>query len=195
MTTSFRGRSFRRSLIPSGPLLASAVLLLLGSVVACARSDAPPPSVEAEVEGYWLRPISRGSRMVPCGHGQHAWGWTPGRSGLWLVDAEGRELVATHFGDKRDGQVVDVLPTANPERAWVHVQESSVTNKARSQVYLVDHAGQVQSLLGDGAFELELAPSEGHERLWAVSQFDSQLRVLDTEVTGLVGPVSLSPAR
>ena len=193
MTTSSRARSFRRSLLPSSPLLASAVLLLLGSVAACSRSEAPAPPVEAQVEGYWLRPISRGTRMAPCGHGQHVWGWTPGRPGLWLVDAEGRELVATQFGDKQDGQVVDVVPTANPERAWVHVQESSLSNKARSQVYLVDHAGHVEHLLGDGAFELELAPSEGRERLWAVSQFDSQLRILDTEVAGGAGPISLTP--
>ncbi len=191
MTTSSRARSFRRSPTPSRLLLTSAVLLLAG-VVACARSEAPPPPVEAEVEGYWLRPVSRGSRMVPCGHGQHVWGWTPGRPGLWLVDAEGRELAAMHFGDKRDGQVIDVVPTAHPERAWVHVQEPSFSNKLRSQVYLVDHAGTAQALLGDGAFELELAPSEGRERLWAVSQFDFQLRVLDSEASGSLGPISLS---
>ena len=140
MTTSSRARSFRRSLFPQEPLFASAMLLLLASVVACARSEAPPPPVEAEVEGYWLQPISRGSRMVPCGHGQHVWGWTPGRTGLWLVDAEGRELASMSFGDKKDGRVVDVVPTADPGRAWVHVQEPLPNgDPGQGRIYLVDH--------------------------------------------------------
>ncbi|MGZ3461092.1 MAG: hypothetical protein ACXU86_21605, partial [Archangium sp.] len=128
MTTSPRAWSLRRSPLPPGLFLASAVLLLLGGVAGCARSEAPPPPVEAQVEGYWLQPMARGSRLVPCGHGPHAWVWTPGRAGLWLVDAEGRELVSEAFSDKdarfkgRDVRVVDVVPTADPERAWVHVQ-------------------------------------------------------------------------
>ncbi len=192
MTTSSRARSFRRSLFPQGPLLASAVLLLLASVAARAQSEAPPPPVEAEVEGYWLKPIARGSEIVPCGHGHHAWVWTPGRVGLRLVDAEGRELTSVSFGDKTGGAILHVVPTADPERAWVQVQVFSPSAKVRSQVFLVDHQGTARGLLDEGAFELALTPTAGRERLWALSEFDSQLRVIDA--TGRVEVVSLSPS-
>jgi hypothetical protein len=167
------------------------VLLLLGGVAGCARSEAPPP-VEAEVEGYWLQPIPRGSRMVPCGHGHHAWVWTAGRAGLWLVDAEGRELMPERFSGK-DMRVVDVLPTADPERAWVHVQVPlPLSDSQSSALYLVDHQGSVQQLQVP-AQELELVPSEGRERLWVVSEFNlRQLWVIDAR--GGVEQVELASA-
>jgi len=183
MTATPCSRSPLTRLPPSSLLLVSAALLLLGGVAGCARSEAPPPSVEARVEGHWLQPLSRGSRLVPCGHDHHVWSWTPGRAGLWLVDGEGRELSAPERFASRDVRVVDVLPSAHPERAWVHVQESDPQGlKVHDVVYLVDHQGQ---LLGEPASaasgSLELQPSEGRERLWVVSDFLSQLTVLDTE--------------
>jgi hypothetical protein len=183
MTTSSRARSSRRSLIPPGLFLASAVLLLLGSVAGCARSEAPPPPVESRVEGHWVRPLPRGSRMAPCAHGSHAWVWTPGRAGLWLVDADGGELVSEALSDKdarfrdRDVRVVDVVPTVDPERAWVHVQGSSLLGDV-GEVFVVDHQGRLQQLV-EPAQELELVPSERHERLWVVSGLKKQLRVFD----------------
>ncbi|HYO53923.1 hypothetical protein [Archangium sp.] len=197
MTTSPRAWFFRRSPTPPGLFLVSAVLLLLGSVAGCARSDAPPPPVEARVEGYWLQPIPRGSRMVPCGHGHHAWVWTPGRAGLWLVDAEGRELVSEAFSDKdarfqdRNVRVVDVVPTADPERVWVHVQVSSLAVDDSSELYGVDHQGRgTDQPLPVPAQELELMPSEGRERLWVVSGTNKQLSVFDAAGTALP-PVAL----
>ncbi|PTL84648.1 hypothetical protein [Vitiosangium sp. GDMCC 1.1324] len=193
MMTSSRARSPRRSLIPPGFFLATAVLLLLEGMAGCARSDTPPPPVEAQVEGYWLRPIPRGSRMVPCGHGSHAWVWTPGRDGLWLVDADGRELLSKSFSDKdKDARVVDVVPTADPERAWVHVQVPSIVDDI-SEVYGVDHQGREQRLQ-DPIQQLTLVPSEGHERLWVVSGVNKQLRVFDAagSEVGRVDPSALS---
>jgi hypothetical protein len=184
MNPTPRARPSRQRLPVAGLLLVSASLLLLGGLSGCARSDAAaPPSVEARVEGHWLRPMSRGSRLVPCGHGHHVWVWTPGRAGLWLVDGEGRELAAPERFAAKDLQVVDVLPSAHPERAWVHVRESDTPGlKAPGAVYLVDHQGEV---LGERASassgSLELMPSEDRERLWVVSDFLSQLTVLDTE--------------
>ena len=99
MPTSFRARSFRRSPVSPGLFLASAVLLLLGSGAGCARSEAPPPPIEAKVDGHWLQPLAHGSQLVPCGHGHHAWVWSPNRAGFWLVDAEGRESVIEGLGD------------------------------------------------------------------------------------------------
>ncbi|MFL5357965.1 hypothetical protein [Archangium sp.] len=196
MTISSRARSSRWSLMAPGLFLTSAVLLLLGSVAGCARSEAPPPPVEAHVEGHWLQPIPRGSRMVACAHGSHAWVWTPGRAGLWLVDAEGHALVSEALSDKdarlrdRDVRVVDVVPTADPERAWVHVQGSSLLGDV-GEVYAVDHQGHVRQIV-EPAQELELVPSEGHERLWVVSGVKKQLRVFDAAGTE-VGRVD-SPA-
>ncbi|WNG43250.1 hypothetical protein F0U60_03415 [Archangium minus] len=199
MTPSSRTRSFRRGLLPPGLFLTSAVLLLLGSMAGCARSEAPPPPTEARIEGHWLQPLPRGSRMVSCGHGPHVWLWMPERSGLWLVDADGRELVSEVFSDKdarfreRDVRVVDVVPTADPERAWVHVRVSSLVGDL-SEVYVVDHQGRVQQLLDPAQQELELVPSEGHERLWITFGVNKQLRVFDTAgaEVGRVDPSALS---
>ncbi|QRN96742.1 hypothetical protein JRI60_48500 [Archangium violaceum] len=195
MTTPPLAWSFRRSLFPKGPLLASAVLLLLASVAARARSEEPPPPIDAEVEGYWLKPIPRGSQMVPCGHGSHAWGWTPDQAGLWLVNESGDPLFPELFSDKdarfkgKDWEVVEVIPTADPERAWVHVRLPLPVGRG-SAVLLVDHQGSVQQLLAL-AQELEWKPSAGHERLWVVFGLKKQLWVIDTAGT-VVDKVDLS---
>ncbi|REG27962.1 hypothetical protein ATI61_109304 [Archangium gephyra] len=188
MTTSFRARSFPRSPVSPGLLLASAVLLWLGSVTGCARSEAPPPPVEAKVEGHWLQPLAHGSRMVPCGHGHHAWVWSPNRAGFWLVDAEGRESVIEGLGDK-DVWVVDVVPTAEPERAWVFVQVPS-PYKPSTVLYLVDHRRRLE-VPEVSVQEMSLVPSEGRERLWVVSQFNLQQPLL-VDAEGNVEPVRLS---
>lgn len=176
--------------------LASAVLLGLGAA-GCARHEAPPPPVETEVVGYWLQPFARGSRLEPCGHGQHVWVWTPGRAGLTLVDAEGRSLATVNVGSEgsafpdEDVHVVDVVPTADAERAWVHVQRPSpLGDKPLSAVYVVDHQGHAQPL-DLPALELQLVPSENHERLWAVSALDlRKLWVVDAQ--GQVSTVDLA---
>ncbi|MFY0563092.1 hypothetical protein ACN28E_04560 [Archangium lansingense] len=165
------------------------MLLLLGSVAGCARSEAPPPPVEARVEGYWLQPLANGSRMAPCSHGHHAWAWSPGRAGLWLVDEEGREHAIEGFGDE-DMRVEQVVPTANPERAWVFVQVPSPYYKSSSALYLVDH----QKLLRQPAVssqELRFVPSEGRERLWVVSNFNLQ-RLQSIDAAGDVKSVNLT---
>jgi hypothetical protein len=142
----------------------------------------PPPPVEAAVEGYWLRPIARGSRLVPCGHGVHAWVWTPGRAGLGLVDGEGRELGPERL-DGKALQVMEVMPTANPERAWVLVQEPDPGGKPRGALFLVDHQGDAVRVepVTAPSDALELALSEDRQRLWAVSEFRALLWVLDAE--------------
>jgi hypothetical protein len=132
--------------------------------------------------------------MASCAHGHHAWVWTPGRTGLWLVDAEGRELVSGLFGggdarSEEEVRVVDVVPTADPERAWVHVQVSSLAGDS-SEVYGVDHQGGVRRLQ-EPAQELEFVPSEGRERLWVVSGLKKQLSVFDAAGTASP-PVELS---
>jgi hypothetical protein len=165
------------------------VLLLLVSVAACARSEAPPLPVEAEVEGYWLKPIARGNKLVPCGHGTHAWGWTPGQAGLWLVDESGRQLFPEVLSDKdarfkgQEPQVMGVVPTADPERAWVHVRMSLPVGGG-SAVFLVDHQGSVQQLVAPTQ-ELEWMPSEGRERLWVVFGLSKQLWSIDVPGTGV----------
>ncbi|WP_257462088.1 hypothetical protein [Archangium lipolyticum] len=179
MTTPPLARSFRRSLL----------LLLLASVAACARSEEPPPPIEAEVEGYWLKPIPRGRQMVPCGHGSHAWGWTPDQAGLWLVDGSGHQLFPDFKG--MDWEVVEVIPTADPERAWVHVRLPLPVGRG-SAVLVVDHQGSVQQPLAL-AQELEWKPSAGRERLWVVFGLKKQLWVIDTAGT-VVDKVDLSMA-
>ncbi|AKI99494.1 Hypothetical protein AA314_01121 [Archangium gephyra] len=164
------------------------MLLWLGSVTGCARSEAPPPPVEAKVEGHWLQPLAHGSRMVPCGHGHHAWVWSPNRAGFWLVDAEGRESVIEGLGDK-DVWVVDVVPTAEPERAWVFVQVPS-PYKPSTVLYLVDHRRRLE-VPEVSVQEMSLVPSEGRERLWVVSQFNLQQPLL-VDAEGNVEPVRLS---
>jgi hypothetical protein len=188
MTTSFRARSFPRSPVSPGLLLASAVLLWLGSVTGCARSEAPPPAIEAKVEGHWLQPLAHGSKMVPCGHGHHAWVWSPNRAGFWLVDKDGREHAIEGVGDK-DVWVVDVVPTANPERAWVFVQVPS-PYKPSTVLYLVDHRRRLE-VPEVSVQEMSLVPSEGRERLWVVSQFNLQQPLL-VDAEGNVEPVRLS---
>ena len=157
--------------VPFRALLVGLVLLGLGS---CARSEAPPAPM-SEVSGHWLQAFPRGSRLAPCGHGSHVWVWTPGRPGLWLVDASGGEVTSVRFGAgdsafrEEDRRVVEVVPTADPERAWVHVEVSSpLLDKPLGEVYGVDHAGHPEpfSIPSQG---LVLVPSEGHERLWVVS--------------------------
>ncbi|WP_375769886.1 hypothetical protein NR798_03080 [Archangium gephyra] len=177
MTTSFRARSFRRSPVSPGLLLASAVLLLLGSAAGCARSEAPPPPVEAKVEGHWLQPLANGSQMEPCGHGGHAWVWTPGRAGFWLVDEAGREQAIEGVGDK-GVQVTQVVSTADSERAWVFAQMPSPF-KPSTVLYLVDHQKLIRQL-SVPAQEVMAMPSEGNERLWVVSSLNlKHLTVLD----------------
>ncbi|MFE8604633.1 NACHT domain-containing protein [Archangium violaceum] len=187
MTTSFRARSFPRSPVSPGLLLASAVLLWLGSVTGCARSEAPPPPIEAKVEGHWLQPLAHGSQMVPCGHGHHAWVWSPNRAGFWLVDAEGRETVIEGLGDK-DFWVVNVVPTANPERAWVVVQVPS-DYKSSTVLLLVDHQRRLE-VPEVSVPDMSLVPSEGRERLWVVSDFNLQ-QLLVVDAAGEVTPVRL----
>jgi hypothetical protein len=181
MTAALRAWLHRWSLLPLHPRVASAVLLLLGGVAACARSEAPP-AVEAEVEGYWLQSITRADQLVACGHGQHAWGWRANRAGLWLVDAEGVEkpLVPDLF--LPGTQVMNVVPTADAERAWVHVLVPGPKgHDLNSVVYLVSHEGAVQGqpLFIASDDELMLASSQNRERLWLVSSFLSKLWVLD----------------
>ena len=154
-------------------------LWCLGLFAGCSQSEAPSPPVASRVGGYWLQPFTRGSRLEPCGHGSHVWVWTPGRAGLGLVDAEGREVVSVSLegdppmGRDEETRVVDVVPTADAERAWVHVQRSSPwSDKPLSTVYAVDHQGHAQPLDFLPPYALELVPSEGHERLWAVSSLD-----------------------
>ncbi|WPB76566.1 hypothetical protein KYC5002_47215 [Archangium violaceum] len=181
MTTSFRARSFPRSPVSPGLLLASAVLLWLGSVTGCARSEAPPPPIEAKVEGHWLQPLAHGSQMVPCGHGHHAWVWSPNRAGFWLVDVEGRETVIEGLGDKYV-RVEQVFPTADPERAWVFVQMPSPIRPSGA-LYLVDHQRRIAEMpevSEVSAQDVLLVPSAGRERLWVVSNFTQQLRVIDS---------------
>ncbi|WP_434385841.1 hypothetical protein [Melittangium boletus] len=156
-----------------GPLLVSAVLLVLAGA---ARGEAPPPGPTATLEGHWLRPFARGTRLAPCAHGLHAWVWTPQRAGLALVDADGREVASVGLGGQNpwdeDVWVVDVLPSADPERAWVHVQERSLlVGKVVSSVYAVDHQGTL-TRLPLSFHDLMLAPSEGRERLWIVPTLD-----------------------
>jgi len=152
-----------------GPLLVSAVLLVLAG-------DARGEPVEASVEGHWLRPFPRGSRLAPCAHGNHVWVWTPQRPGLWLVDSDGRELASVALGGAdpwdEDVWVVDVVPSADPERAWVHVQERApMVGKVVSTVYAVDHRGTLERLPLP-FHDMQLAPSEGRERLWIVPTLD-----------------------
>ncbi|EPX59695.1 hypothetical protein D187_002439 [Cystobacter fuscus DSM 2262] len=154
--------------------------MLLGLVggAGCARSEQAPTPVEASVEGYWVRPFSRASRLEPCGHGNHVWAWTPQRAGLGLVDADGGEL-AVKLGDE-SARVVDVIPSADPERAWVHVEVVSPEAGRANAVYSVDHHGSLQRIDALPSQELVLAPSKGHERLWVVSLFTTKtLWVID----------------
>ncbi len=179
MTVALRAWLRRGCLLPLR--LASAVLLLLGGVASCARSEAPSP-VEAEVEGYWLQSVTRANHLVACGHGQHAWAWREGRAGLWLVDAEGVEkpLAPEVFGPGT--QVLDVVPTADASRAWVHLRVPGLNGEDRhSAVYLVSHEGPLegQPLFSASDSALTLASSPGRERLWLVSGFLSKLWVLD----------------
>ncbi|MFY0583177.1 hypothetical protein ACN28S_60765 [Cystobacter fuscus] len=186
MKTSPRAGFSWRSLLRRAPWLVSAVLL---GLVGCARSERVPVPVEASVEGYWVRPFSRASRLVPCGHGNHVWAWTPQRAGLGLVDADGGEL-SVKLGDE-SARVVDVIPSADPERAWVHVEVVSPEAGRANAVYSVDHRGSLQRIDALPSQELVLAPSEGHERLWAVSLFTAKtLWVIDT--AGGVEAVALS---
>jgi hypothetical protein len=178
MKTSPRTGLTWRSLLRRAPWLASAVLLGLVGGAGCARSEQAPASVEASVEGYWVRPFSRASRLEPCGHGNHVWAWTPQRAGLGLVDADGGEL-AVKLGDER-ARVVDVIPSADPERAWVHVEVVSPEAGRANAVYSVDHRGSLQRIDALPSQELVLAPSKGHERLWVVSLFTTKtLWVID----------------
>ncbi|ATB35172.1 hypothetical protein CYFUS_000584 [Cystobacter fuscus] len=187
MKTSPRaGSPTWRSLLRRAPWLASAVLL---GFVGCARSEQVPAPVEASVAGYWVRPFSRASRLAPCGHGNHVWAWTPQRAGLGLVDADGGEL-SVRLGDE-NARVVDVIPSADPERAWVHVEVVSPEAGRANAVYSVDHQGSLQRIDALPSQELVLAPSEGHERLWVVSLFTAKtLWVIDP--AGGVEAVALS---
>jgi hypothetical protein len=181
MTAASRAWLHRWSLLPLHLRLASAVLLLLGGVAACARSEAPP-TVEARVEGYWLQSVSRANHLVACGHGQHAWAWREGRPGLWLVDAEGVEKALAPEVFLPGTQVLDVVPTADATRAWVHLRVPGLNGEDRhSAVYLVNHEGPVegQPLFSASDSALTLAPSQSRERLWLVSGFLSKLWVLD----------------
>jgi hypothetical protein len=156
---------------PPAPWCVSAVLLLLA---ACARSEPPAPPVEASVDGHWLRPFVRGTRLSPCAHGTHVWVWTPGRAGLALVDTQGLELASVVLpgAGPEDVGVVDVVPSADPARTWVHVRErSSVVGSPVSTVYAVDEHGALEPLPLPHQ-ELQLAASRGRERLWAVSALD-----------------------
>ncbi|MET0401648.1 MAG: hypothetical protein ABW123_04555 [Cystobacter sp.] len=163
------GPSWWRLVLP-GVVLVGAVLLGVGG---CTRNDSAPVPVEASVEGYWVRPFPRASRLAPCGHGGHVWTWTPQRAGLGLVDADGVELLSVSLGDET-AQVVAVLPTSDPERAWVHVRETpSFGGGPVDFLYGVDHRGEVRQLRVSSQ-ELLLAPSEGNERLWAMSTFGLQ---------------------
>jgi hypothetical protein len=187
MTTSFRAWSFRRSPVSPGLFLASVVLLWLASMVGCARSEAPPPPVEAKVEGHWLQPLAHGSQLVPCGHGHHAWVWSPERPGLWLVDPDGREHVIEGLGDQ-DVWVVDVVPTADPERAWVFVKVPS-PYKPSTVLHLVDHQRRLE-VPRVSVQEMSLVPSAERERLWVLSQFNLQQPLL-VDAEGNVEPVRL----
>ncbi|KFA92231.1 hypothetical protein Q664_16780 [Archangium violaceum Cb vi76] len=163
------------------------MLLWLGSVTGCARSEAPPPPIEAKVEGHWLQPLAHGSQMVPCGHGHHAWVWSPNRAGFWLVDAEGRESVIEGLGDK-GFWVVNVVPTADPERAWVIVQVPS-DYKSSTVLLLVDHQRRLE-VPEVSIPDMSLVPSEGRERLWVVSDFNLR-QLLVADAAGEVTPVRL----
>ncbi|HYO72338.1 MAG TPA: hypothetical protein VEU33_40330, partial [Archangium sp.] len=163
------------------------MLLWLGSGTGCARSEAPPPPIEAKVEGHWLQPLAHGSQLVPCGHGHHAWVWSPNRAGFWLVDAEGRESVIEGLGDK-DFWVVKVVPTADPERAWVVVQVPSYY-KSSTVLLLVDHQRRLE-VPEVSVPDMSLVPSEGRERLWVVSDFNLQ-QLLSIDAAGEVTPVRL----
>ncbi|WP_329733720.1 hypothetical protein [Archangium sp.] len=153
------------------------MLLWLGGVAGCARSEAPPPPLEAKVEGHWLQPLAHGSQLVPCGHGHHAWVWSPNRAGFWLVDAEGHQSAIEGFEDK-DFWVVNVMPTANPERAWVVVQVASAY-KSSTVLLLVDHQRRL-AVPEVSVPDMSLVPSEERERLWVVSNFNlQQMQVVD----------------